>query len=391
VSVSIALLGWLSLVPTLQDKNPAPADGQKIVEAVKKGVEYLRSQEKVCLKPSDYVSKSLTPRELVLWTFVSAGVSPKDPLYKKLFEDMVKDHLVTTYQVALQAMILEFLDRVRFQFRIAQCAQFMVDNQNPAGQWGYGSPSIYVEDLLSKPGEKPIPKAPLTLPDLPQNPKVVRKFAVKKERDGEGGDSSNTYFAALGLRAANDAGILFEKAVIELAVRCWRESRAGKAEDSGWNYDRWNTGPYPAATAAAVSSLLIYGNIQGTNLKKDSIVLGGASALAKSWNGGALASMNGGDAGLFQFYGLYSVEVAGLFLGQEKLGDHDWYAEGAKLLLEQQKSDGSWESGADVVRAGGAAGVRAMYVNNTLWDTSFAVLFLAKGIRPLQDPPAKKK
>jgi hypothetical protein len=80
-----------------------------------------------------------------------------------------------------------------------------------------------------------------------------------------------------------------------------------------------------------------------------------------------------GDAGLqggWHYYYLYAVERAGIFYGTEKLGAHDWYAEGAKHLLGAQQADGSWLSkGAD----------------HAIWDTCFAVLFLRRATRPLID------
>jgi hypothetical protein len=57
------------------------------------------------------------------------------------------DKLESTHSIALQAMALEELDRVKDQTRIAQCAKFLVDNQHQTGYWSLGSPSIDVEDL----------------------------------------------------------------------------------------------------------------------------------------------------------------------------------------------------------------------------------------------------
>ena len=50
---------------------------------------------------------------------------------------LTKD-LQKTYAVSLLAMSLESYDRKKYQYRIAQCAQFLVDNQCKNGQWDYG-------------------------------------------------------------------------------------------------------------------------------------------------------------------------------------------------------------------------------------------------------------
>ena len=67
-------------------------------------------------------------------------------------------------------------------------------------------------------------------------------------------------------------------------------------------------------------------------------------------------------------YYLYALERAMILTGNERLGTRTWYADGAKLLLETQKPDGSWaldDWGKDT------------------WDTCFALLFLKRSTRPL--------
>ena len=61
------------------------------------------------------------------------------------------------------------------------------------------------------------------------------------------------------------------------------------------------------------------------------------------------------------YYYLYGLERMGMLTGRRWLGDHDWYKEGADLLLAQQWEDGSW--------------------GDTL-HSSYAVLFLKRATRP---------
>jgi hypothetical protein len=52
------------------------------------------------------------------------------------------------------------------------------------------------------------------------------------------------------------------------------------------------------------------------------------------------------------------------------VGNHDWYLDGAQVILKAQKPDGSWaESGPATMRP--------------TWDTCFAILFLKRATRPL--------
>jgi hypothetical protein len=145
--------------------------------------------------------------ELILWTFVPPACPSPTRLQKRL-KQMLDAPLDKTYRVALQAMILEELDRVAYQLRIWQCAQFLVDNQCLNGQWLYGTPTEMPKGVPT-PARPPVPTAAkLDADGRRVRPKVVRKLIARKTRDGPAeGDNSNSQYAALGLRACFDAGI----------------------------------------------------------------------------------------------------------------------------------------------------------------------------------------
>jgi hypothetical protein len=67
----------------------------------------------------------------------------------------------------------------------------------------------------------------------------------------------------------------------------------------------------------------------------------------------------------WNYYFLYGVERAGMLYDTKLIGSHDWYTEGALWLLEAQGAEGSWD--------------------DSLFDTCFAILFLKRATRPLQD------
>src|SRR6185295_17495157 len=126
---------------------PNEVDQVKVDLAIEKGIKYLKGHNAAHLGTKDHVGRKMSNRELVLFTYVHSDVPESDPDFKTLFDDMMKDKLEATYCVALQAMVLEEVERVKYQKRILMCAQFLVDNQGPQGYWSYGSPSIYVEDV----------------------------------------------------------------------------------------------------------------------------------------------------------------------------------------------------------------------------------------------------
>src|SRR5688572_30404544 len=114
----------LSLLAVLACTAPQGVDQKRIDEAIRRGIEYLKTSES---PPWDaHIPNS---DELLLLTFIHAEVPEKDPKFQDLLKRCLDAPLERTYKVALMAMSLEELDRVRYQGRIRQCAQFLVDNQ----------------------------------------------------------------------------------------------------------------------------------------------------------------------------------------------------------------------------------------------------------------------
>ena len=127
-------------------------DQAKIDQAIHKGVEFLKTAD----SPGHPHSKATHSDELLLYTFVVADVSPSNPRFKALLERVLSDEPHQTYKVALQAMALEELDRVKYQNRIAYCAQHLIDNQCLNGQWSYGNPTTPPKDVPTGVASEPV-------------------------------------------------------------------------------------------------------------------------------------------------------------------------------------------------------------------------------------------
>ena len=127
-------------------------------------------------------------------------------------------------------------------------------------------------------------------------------------------------------------------------------------------------------TAAGVADLLILGSRIGVaregpvedgeaprcgSYRTNRALAAGLAWLARNFEAGS----NPRRRGQHTYYWLYSVERCGILSGQRYFGRHDWYREGAEFLVKAQQSDGSWSH--DTV------------------DTCFALLFLAKGHKPV--------
>jgi hypothetical protein len=364
-------------------------DDQKVQEAIRKGVAFLRTAP----TPGASKAKIDGSEELVLFTLLHAGVPDDDPKIKALLQKVLAGRLERTYPVALQAMCLEEIDRVRFQPRLAQCAQFLIDNQCQNGQWSYGEATPAVAGLPTEAARAPAaPSGGVRVAGGPRvKPKVEKRWPIARTRAGPAtGDNSNSQYAALGLRACHDAGILMPREVFVLAVKALREGQRPKAPDwkggtptglpsgsvpRGWCYH--SPGAHKAyftMTAGAVGALVIYDSLLGREWKKDSAVNDGLAWLAANFSVTENVGPMEWEALPVNelYYGLYALERAGMLYGTEKIGDRFWYAEGARALLASQRADGSWsEEPLD------------KSWSTPTWDTCFAVLFLRRATAPL--------
>ncbi|HZE96426.1 MAG TPA: hypothetical protein VE981_05340 [Planctomycetota bacterium] len=407
---------------------PNEVDQIKVDLAIEKGVKFLKGNNAAHMAKRDHVGRQVSNRELVLFTYCHADVPETDPDFKALFDSMMADKLEATYCVALQAMVLEEVERVKYQKRILMCAQFLVDNQSAQGFWGYGSPSIYVEDVayempkrkdVASGGGKEGGVKQFELPSTsgPKNkPAVKNKVKVEKKRDGDPNDNSNTQYAALGMRACHDSGIIIEGKVTDAAMKWIRDCQkkptgpeedlveggvngpnnaknmpgvasgsgatvAGpsmvqrKAAPAGWCYrDHADHEAYGSMTAGSIGTLAIWDYIKDNDdgkkksWKSDKNIHQGIQWIAKNfsvtYNPGPYehAQMAKDSKNQYLYY-MYALERAGLLYGTEMMGTHKWYPEGAKVLIETQAANGSWGDG-------------------TI-DTCFAILFLKRATRAL--------
>lgn len=335
---------------------------RSLEEAVRGGMAYLRVHAAAFTRESK-------AEELLMWTYLQAGVTESDPEFQTLLKSILEKKLERTYTVAFTAMVLEDLDRAKYQKRIAQCAQFLLDNQCANGQWSYGEPTIFAEDL--------------NVPPVPPKFKGIRKVAVVRKRDGPAaGDNSNSMYAMLGLRACHDAGIILPREAVLQAAKWWRETqtrlspvKAPAVPPEGWCYGKHDHKPYGSMTVGGIGSLVICDYILSVDWKKDPQVASGMEWLARNfsvtYNPGPYehAGMEENSQHQYYYY-MYGLERAAILYGTEQIGGNYWFARGLQVLLDSQRPDGSWKSA-----AGGSE------VN----DTCFAILFLRKATRSLPD------
>lgn len=275
-------------------------------------------------------------------------------------------------------MALQRINSSAHRERIAACAQWIVDAQCPDGEWGYPGEIHGWNDVPAGLSIDP-PKA-----DAKKEGRgTTTKIPIKRRRlpDSKAkGDISNTQFALLGLKACEDAGFEIPKATWQSAL-AWHLKV--QQRDGGWGYHFYgmkDKASYGSMTCAGVCAVAISKFYLGSkDPSKDASVRAGLLWLAKNWtldDNPGIGKSNVSDPGAWHYYYLYSIERVGKLVATEKVGSHDWYAEGADWLLKKQKEDGSWFTG----------------LNNPMWkqagdletaDTCFAILFLSKSTPPL--------
>ncbi len=205
-------------------------------------------------------------------------------------------------------------------------------------------------------------------------------------------DHSNSQYAVLGLREAAFAGIPTSRKSWELIREHWTKTQEA---DGGWSYSAGGGSSSGSMSVAGIASLVMADSM----LPDDSDV--GANGLPNccreeprsealerslNWLRARFAvGHNIGDGAIGGvLYYLYGLERAGRLSGQRFMGNHDWFREGAKFLINGQGGNGNWS------RLEGAGD------GDNVIGTSFALLFLSKGMAPVLinklkfGPPAER-
>lgn len=176
-------------------------------------------------------------------------------------------------------------------------------------------------------------------------------------------DLSCSNYGVLGMWAAAQQNLEIPTAYWKLVDEAWRNQQNG---DGGFQY--MNGGPKGKGestlpmTAAGVATLFITqemlntkhdlctGNIVDPNIER------GLEWLSKNYGG------------LGNLYAMYNVERVGTASGYKYFGTVDWYKQGAEFLVKNQNADGSWNPGGH---------------GNNITGTVWALLFLVKGRAPV--------
>ncbi len=329
---------WLIAGATTRAEDPPPAAAPtepptpaKIDAAVARGVAWLRSEQ----KPDGRFGSQPGETALALMALRHSGVPATDRAClraaKMLSRDLPDGE---SYSASFAICALLAQDPKAHAPTIRLLVDDLVRAQCENGQWSY----LY--RARSKPAR---------------------------------GDNSNMQCALIALGAARVHGF-------EVPVATWRLSLdfllGAQNKDGGCGYSAGQSqDSYGSMTAGlAMSLVLCEAGVRGVVYDDPAARTTPEALRALAWLGENFtvkASPKARES--WKYYWLWSMERAGAVAGVDRVGDHDWYAEGAHDILAQQRDDGGWRHSRD------------------LHDTCWALLFLRRAtlrvLTPSRPPP----
>ncbi len=326
--------------PREVEAQQPPVTTRQIEQAIDRARDWLVRQQKgdgsweCSMRPNE---TRVGATSLVTLALLNAGVPPENPAVAKALQWLRSQTPDETYSVSLQTMVLAIVTPDADRLQLARNVKWLEDGQirvgATAGSWSY-------------------------------------------HHNRGNGDNSNSQYAMLALHEASEAGVRVTPAVWELAQKYWISCQVG---DGSWGYTLGNLGGSGSMTCAGITSLWITSqHLMAADARAagESVTCCGGGRSPQqlerglAWLGSRFTVVeNPGTRGqTWLYYYLYGLERVGRFTARRYIGNSDWYLEGAKMFVaSQDQLDGTFKgSHEDKVVA-----------------TSFALLFLAKGRRPV--------
>ncbi len=339
----------LSLLAVVQTEDTARAERIELAElqpainsAINDGVAFLLATQ-LADGSWDHLSE-LYPNgatALSVLALLKSGLSPEHPNVKAALTTLIARAPEETYSAGVELMALEATRNEFYQNKMEPILEDLLDWQVKGG-WSY--PADRGGDAL-----------------------VPVKGTL---------DLSNIQYAALGLRAARFAEY-------EIKDRVWKamvdETLGYQTESGGFHYWKEKHSRFAVTgsmTAAGIAILRMAREALGERSYRE---IDESVENALTWlNDNFSVATNPADrsgAGGHLFYYLFGIERVGSFLEIERIGDRNWYLEGAKRIVREQFEDGSWT---DPPTTRELRLLTRDKSSSDISDTCFALLFLRK-------------
>lgn len=347
--VVLMIIAAVAIASTVLSTHLASAaetlSSAEVQKAIKQGVDFLWSTQRRDDGGWDekYPQQNCGVSALAVLALLNCGENPSSPPMQSALNFLRKMPPQATYAVSLQAMALCAASAKSKEDMglIERNCKWLVKTQQENGGWSY---------------------------------------------PGGGGDPSNSQFALLALHEGQRVGIKLEKderanalawrTCFEKAEKYWHEIQN---DDGSFPYSGDSRGSMTCAgiasliiTAAELRSLEARAQENGVACcgkpdDRDNRLRKAVRWLATNFEIKKNPACEG-----YHFYYLYALERAGRMTGSRFIGDHDWYREGARELLDIQKLNQGIFDSASLHERG-----------DKVINTSFALLFLSKGKRQI--------
>lgn len=375
---------------------------QKIQNAIKKGTKFLLSKQNLNGSwPGHEDTYPMGNTSLVILTLIKSDVSPEKESIKKAFSYLKKLRFKKTYSAALYLMAIEakyialskklrtkekkllkkrnyhpfkLLANRKQQKRAIKATNFLATSVSD-GVWGYPEGAgdlsntqyallgLFASERMGLKINKKIYY------------KVIRNFIKSQEKDGQ---KINHPFIVPAADQPIDwkSREKLEKKIAQLKrkkkyasiskiyPRFYKSNNVMKAR--GWKYRKDHGKVSGSMTAAGIACMVISKAYLEKWRKKhwkkllpqiNESIRDGCAWIANNFS--VKKNPNGGSL----YYYLYGLERAGVLAGIEEFGTRNWYLEGAKKMLADQKKNGKF---------------------GTLHSTCFALLFLKRATIPVR-------
>ncbi|MBS0209160.1 MAG: DUF4159 domain-containing protein [Planctomycetes bacterium] len=338
MAARLVLIGLLVIATTGRSAR-ADIDAERVRKAIELGTtKLLAMQDQRSGTWQEHPGLPGGVTALCTLSLITAGVSVHDPQVQKSLTLLRSLRPRMTYTCSLQTLVLCAAEPQKDLLRIRENVQWLESQQirenEKKGAWGYGN--------------------------------------------SQGtGDNSNTQFAMLALHEARRVGVPVSKQTWKLALAYWLRTQN---LDGSWGYMEGAPGTGSMTCAGIAAVVIASEELAETSAEVhgDQIRCCGDAPddtpvqRALQWLGSHFkVETNPGMARNWLLYYLYGVERVGRLTNQRFLGGHDWYREGANMLVEMQdRKGGLW--------VGPGTGEDSPSV-----ATPLALLFLSKGRRPV--------
>ncbi|MDY7010941.1 MAG: DUF4159 domain-containing protein [Planctomycetota bacterium] len=331
-----------------QSAQTAPITDETIRASIARAVSFLYSRQKPDgSMPNRHSTEYIGGGEaLSAFALLTAGQPDNEPKLRRTLEYLKNIQTGHTYTRSFRVIVFSRIKGNDYRSRIAEDVRWLIKHQHHNGGWGYGPDSVM---MRLKP---------------------------------EWTDASNSQFALLALREAFEAGLPVPRNVWTKAELYWRNLQN---KDGGWGYQPAIAGNEPqrgdshgSMTTAGVASYFILSDIIGPqreqpfkpNKRRESGRLAMSAQIHRGleWLG-ANYRIDKNPKYVWMtmpgqlYYYLFCLQRVGDAAGLRTIAGNDYDSQMCRLLTKQQKPNGSW--------------------NNSVIDTSFALLCLAKSSSPV--------